>query len=112
MLQNLKEKEADKLVRPVTAFLTFNTQEGYERALRYWGPEAKDGKLITENHKIFDTRIKVEPAPEPSNIIWENRHISDREQNRNKCFVTLGILFLLGIAFVIFVLAKVGVTKI
>ena len=54
MLQNLKEKEADKLIRPVTAFLTFNTQEGYERALKYWGPEAEDKKLITENHKICD----------------------------------------------------------
>ena len=112
MLQNLKEKEADKLIRPVTAFLTFNTQEGYERALKYWGPEAEDKKLITENHKICDTRIKVEPAPEPSNIIWENRHITDREQNRNKCFVTLGILFLLLIAFVIFAVAKIFVTRI
>ena len=77
MLQNLKETQSDKLIRPVTAFLTFNTQEGYERSLRYWGPEsAGKTKELTENHKFCDTQIRVKPAPEPSNIIWENRHIS------------------------------------
>ena len=112
MLQNLKETQANKLIRPVTAFLTFNTQEGYERALKYWGPEADKPVEVTENHKFCDVQIKVTPAPEPSNIIWENRHITQAEQNRNKFFVTLAILCLLGIALVIFSVAKFYVTTI
>ena len=76
-LQDLKETKSNKLIRPVTAFLTFNTQEGYERALKYWGPGSENlFSEYTEAHKFCDTVIRVKPAPEPSNIIWENRHIT------------------------------------
>ena len=55
-LQELKETKKNKLIRPVAAFLTFNTQEGYERSLRYWGPEgARKFSELTENHKFCDT---------------------------------------------------------
>ena len=55
MLQNLKETQTNKLIRPVTAFLTFNTQEGYERALKYWGPESDKPVEVTEKYKFCDT---------------------------------------------------------
>ena len=62
----------------MTAFLTFNTQEGYERALKNYGPDSANSfSEVTENHMFCESKIEVEAAPEPSNIIWENRHISN-----------------------------------
>ena len=111
-LQELKATKADKLTRPVTAFLTFNTQEGYERALKNWGPgSAKSFSEATEFHKFCDVPIRVTPAPEPSNIIWEHRHITKLRQNRNKIGVGLGVFCLLGLALALFTFAKSAVVK-
>ena len=112
-LQELKVTKKNKLIRPVAAFLTFNTQEGYERALKYWGPGSENlFSEPTEAHKFCDTLIKVKPAPEPSNIIWENRHITPNVQLRNKIIVSFGILCLLGLAFALFTFAKIKVASI
>ena len=106
-LQTLKETKADELTRPVTAFLTFNTQEGYERALKNYGPDAaKPISTNREGYYFCDSKIEVEPAPEPSNIIWENRFITEGTQRRNKIAVAFGILCLLALAFLIFTIAK------
>lgn len=29
-----------------------------------------------DDRKILDETIKIKPAPEPANILWENKHIS------------------------------------
>ena len=58
----LKEDQRNELTRPVIAYITFLHQEGYERAKKY-----------KENDKnVFS------PAKEPTNIIWENTHNTDR----------------------------------
>ena len=113
-LQELKDTKKNKLIRPVAAFLTFNTQEGYERALKYWGPNSEKNGFseLTEAHKFCDTVIKVKPAPEPSNIIWENRHFTRKKKLRNKIIVAFVILCLLGLAFALFTYAKMKVSDI
>jgi hypothetical protein len=90
--------------------LTFNTQEGYERALRNWGPDsAKAFSHVTDNHKFCDEKIKVTAAPEPSNIIWEHRHISGAVQTRNIICVAFAVFALLALAFTLFTFAKIKV---
>ena len=112
LIQKLKEEKANELTRPVTAFLTFNTQEGYERALNNWGPGSENKwSEVTENHKFCDQQIRVTPAPEPSNIIWENRHITAKTQFRNKIFTGIGVFCLLALAFAIFTFAKIAVVN-
>ena len=51
--------------------------------------------------------IDVQPASEPSDIIWENRSFTERERNIKKFVVTIIILGLLVASFaVIFVCKK------
>ena len=81
--------------------------------MKYWGPGSENlFSEYTEAHKFCDTVIRVKPAPEPSNIIWENRHITPNVQLRNKIIVAFGILCLLSLAFALFTFAKIQVADI
>jgi len=57
-IEHLRTTKGDELSRPVTAYITFETQEGYERAKKMRG----------DIGQVFSG------APEPTNIIWENLH--------------------------------------
>ena len=67
--------------------------------------------MVTENHTFCEQPIHVEPAPEPSNIIWENRHITSKVQFRNKIFVGIGVFCLLALAFALFTFCKIAVVN-
>ena len=41
-IDKMAEEEADKMQRPVAAFITFETQEGFERAMFYFPPKQDD----------------------------------------------------------------------
>lgn len=57
-IEELKDNHLDELSRPEIAYITFETQEGYERAT---------------NIRQGLTHL-FSPAVEPTNIIWENSH--------------------------------------
>lgn len=59
-IEDLKKTSIEELSRPVIAYVTFETQEGYERAIRIG---SGFGYMFS-------------PAVEPTNIIWENSHYS------------------------------------
>lgn len=67
---------AEELGTPVKAFITFCTQEGYERCEKHLftglGEEAK-AKYGIDIFGIPSKRIAA--APEPTNIIWENQAV-------------------------------------
>jgi len=78
-------EEREKIERPVAAFITFETQEGYERSLEYFGMKQMATKDQIQKRQQFipaqDTdlllhKLSFEPAPEPTNIKWENRHVT------------------------------------
>jgi hypothetical protein len=69
----LKENQSEKLQRPVAAFITFEVQEGYERACNLKGTRNWKEELVQAKHKFMDEFIAFQEAPEPTNIIWENR---------------------------------------
>lgn len=77
-------------------FVTFENEEGYQRALHV-------EELIKTNPKyaFFQTmlgkEIQIVPASEPSDIIWENRGISNYERFVKKIvvFMTVGVLLFL-----------------
>jgi len=51
-------------------------------------------------------------ATEPSNMIWENRHTTNKEIYCRSMFVAMGVIILLGLAFALFtVMMHVTVTN-
>lgn len=69
----LKRNDYDSLTRPVCAFITFAEEEGYQTALRFEEPEDPDH---CKNPRLLGEPLWFEDATEPTNIIWENRHLT------------------------------------
>jgi len=63
----------------VRAYITFTTQEGFERASLYWPrnrddvpPPVLDLVQPEDNRSLLNDYLKLEKATEPGNIIWEH----------------------------------------
>jgi len=68
-------KKQDELSIPVCAFVTFATQEGYERCAKrvFTAAQKRRGNAgLADRLTILDEVAEVDAAPEPSNIIWQN----------------------------------------
>lgn len=90
-IETLINEKSNDLIRPVIAFVTFETQEGYERAKRY-----------RENSVMV-----FEAAKEPTDVIWENVHITSSQiLVRTLIVVGISILLLIGSFFIIFYLKR------
>ena len=88
-LIDLSSKSFKEISRPIYMFITFETEEGYERA---------------KKTKINGTYFK--PAEEPTNIIWENYRIT-WPKKVIRGFITLSLLaVLLILTFLIFIILK------
>lgn len=99
------QEELDNLTKPVSAFITFETQEGYERACEFEGKFDCNGKLTAEN-KWRGYDLYFNEAPEPTNIIWEHRQNTISLQRKRTTIVGLIIVFLLVLAFLAFYYLK------
>ena len=73
-LNKLFEQNKEKINHPVCAFVTFTTQEGKERAMKYYCLLNEDGTPNGDYEALVSDEITLEviDAPEPSNLIWEN----------------------------------------
>lgn len=117
------EEKRTEFIRPVAAFITFERQEGKDRAIKYFISEAQrqkeekeanegggDGEtdysrraaLVAKVDKaLLGNEIVVKQAPEPSEILWHNRHVTDKKALCNKViaficsFIFLVAMFLL-----------------
>ena len=67
-IQDEKNKSFQDLMTPVSVFITFESEEGYNRALA----------IKNQNMSINwnGQRVAFDPAPEPTDIIWENRQFT------------------------------------
>lgn len=95
------ESELDGLTKPVTAFITFETQEGYERACEMKGDYKCNGE-VTSNYEFDGHPLYFEEAPEPTNIIWEHRETTYKTQMIRTSVVCVIIVILLILAFLAF----------
>jgi len=91
----------DKLTRPVCAFITFETDDGKNEALAFskknpWWRRKNEESDGLVHETLFNHEIKFKQATEPTNIIWENRHI----KGINFCARATGVLLI--IAFMLF----------
>ena len=102
------------MVTPCSVFMTFETEEGYKRALKYddeVNSESNKDKYGDDMKKWIDGvhEIEIQPASEPSDIIWENRHLTEFERGKRKVIVYTIISVMLFISFIIiFVLQSVS----
>ena len=85
---------------PVGAFVTFEKEEGYNRAINL-KPRMKCFRTI-HDYELLDQGLSFIPASEPTNIIWENRQIT----KGSRCcrgfivmIIAMAILVLAGVAF-------------
>jgi hypothetical protein len=75
------EDNYDKLTVPVCAFITFESDDGFGEALNYTKRTSwwANRNLEEDNQYTFLTllgaQVSFKPSTEPTNIIWENRHI-------------------------------------
>ena len=105
------EKDYKEIKRPVVAFVIFTTQEARERCLNAFEssldllhkPKFKDNDHQLE---LFNEPIPTIPAPEATNIIWENLSITDHQTFRNKIIIMTVITVILLVIFSIFIYLK------
>lgn len=90
-----------KLTRPVCAFITFESDDGYNEALHY----SKKGLFnalkgeSTQTANILGRPVNFTAATEPTNIIWENRHIKGINLYTRIVVAVILITIMLSIAF-------------
>jgi hypothetical protein len=66
--------------------MTFESEEGYQRARAY--NETVQKKFLGQN-------IELCQASEPTDIIWENRHFTPKDRSKKRCIIYLVIVIML-----------------
>lgn len=94
--------------RPVTAFLTFENEEGLNRALNYHETVTVDN-AYSDIRTLLGEPLRIKDAAEPTDIIWENRRFTTFERTKRSLIVIAVIILLLFCSFVIiFILSLKG----
>lgn len=92
------------------AFITFKSDDAYNEAISY----SKNVKSFArrnaddgfEERSILNKKPKFLPATEPTNIIWENRHIKGINFAARVVGAFLIAVFMLAVSFYIIILFK------
>ena len=100
----------NKMQTPCSVFATFQTEEGYQRALNY------NETVLMDDFKKYDTllgeKIEIQPASEPTDIIWENRSFTPQQRNIKRLIMAIIVLISLAISFsIIFAASKASLAK-
>lgn len=103
----------DGLQTPCSVFVTFCTEEGYQRACEYNNQIDVNNPLVNEDMVVFDKflggEIQIQEAAAPSDIIWENRQLSWKERFfRGSVAVAIICLMLLASGAIIFVCSSLS----
>ncbi|KAG2766646.1 hypothetical protein PC129_g6454 [Phytophthora cactorum] len=91
----------------VTAFVTFEEEEGFHRCLQEYPDLGWLHRLFQPYYKrLHGKRLRFRPAPDPTDIIWENLHYSLLERVFRQLIVALITLSVLFLSFVFIFVAK------
>ena len=103
-INDYKNANLDKCTRPCSVFMTFESEEGYQRARQFDEivKNSSEQRLHNLDKWLDGHTIEIQEASEPSDIIWENRHIEPRTRTVREVVVTLviGLALLLSFAVV------------
>lgn len=97
----MKNENLDSYTRPVFAFLTFENEAGYEVARKFSEDQNDDAQLL-------ECKINIKEATEPTDIIWENRHYTEKQLRSNMYRVILNATMYLCGALLIITVMKGG----
>ena len=101
-INKLKSEKFKELITPCSVFMTFETEEGVNRALNYDDAIEADWDNLGHLKKwLGDHEIEIQPASEPSDIIWENRHFSPMDRKKKECIVWTILSFMLLVSFIL-----------
>ena len=92
-IDEVKSLNLEKFERPVSAFLTFENEEGLNRCTNY-NETVQDDHDFIEYRTFLGEALDIQEASEPTDIIWENRHFTAFERFRRTMSV-VGVVFLL-----------------
>jgi len=98
-IDDLKTANLEKYTRPVSAFLTFENEEGLNRCLNY--NETIQDPMYEEYKTFLGEELEIEEASEPTDIIWENRHYTSIERFKRTLIVVAIVFMLLCGSFVV-----------
>ena len=90
-----RQELLDSVQRPVSCFVTFENEEGKCRADEYNSIVASIPEYQHFQH-LLGQPFKIQQAPEPSDILWENRHYTKNQRGFRSylaCLILLAILF-------------------
>ncbi len=90
--QYIKDNKED-ICTPVCAYISFENEECYLRA-QSMGKMVKMGRVHTEE-KWHGEPLYFKPAPEPSNILWENQWFPAPEKLKKNLITLFTIAFIL-----------------
>lgn len=108
-INEFKKANHEDVSRPVTAFLTFENEEGFNRAKNYNEAVLND-ENFAEYRTLLGEQINIEEASEPTDIIWENRHFTSWDRLIRTIYVVCVVAVLLFISFMlIFMCSKKSV---
>ena len=111
-LDEWEKENSGKKLRAVTAFVTFEEEEGYLRCLHEYPALGPLHRLFQPYHKRFlKKRMKIQPAPDPTDIIWENldyTYFNRMFRNWVVNMVTVGLLL---ISFILIYVTKMEKAK-
>jgi len=100
-INDLKAEKYELLTTPCSVFMTFENEEGITRALKYDEAIQADPSLADIALWMEEFKIEIQPASEPSDIIWENRHFSNWDRLKKEIVVFLILLVLLAGSFLL-----------
>jgi hypothetical protein len=78
----------------VRAFITFLSQEGYDRCSKYIS-KSKTVPFM----ELYGEKVHFRAAPEPSNIIWENLEITGPTMKKREAIAGFWIIIFIVICF-------------
>ena len=99
-ITDLKNEKFEALTRPVAAFITFEEEDAYNLSQHYEPKFSVFGKKLEARGDFLGKDLFLTPATEPTNIIWENRHLSHKERFKRLIIV---ICITAGLALACFV---------
>jgi len=102
-----KDQNLEEWTRPCSVFITFQNEEGLQRAINMSEVIKKDYDTHGYLNEWFgDEAIEIQPASEPSDIIWEHRHFTDKQRFKKSIVVGLVIFLMLAVSFVVIFIAQ------
>ena len=105
-INKLKKEHLEQFTTPCSIFMTMENEEGYNRALALTELARNDPAYSELNLWLNKYEIDIQPASEPTDIIWENRHFTQRTRLCKSIFVTIFLVFLLACSFLMILLCS------